>query len=215
VTVSSFANVADAAKVKRSPTLKVSNIKVTNNKDKPDIVEIKSLKSKDIVKIYSSSNKLLYKSSAVKKSSLTISLKQLGQKSGFIFVTVTKRGMSEGKKVKVTFKGEEVVPLLDIPKSTNNSIITIQGTVNEKKYLYFYVYVEKEGTDGNQYYVTGDYEIVNGVINKNVYLPAGYGKYEISVFCADKEGNYYDYFTTISQNNDKRDLSFLHPSAGI
>ncbi|WP_066060725.1 hypothetical protein [Neobacillus soli] len=93
---------------KPSAPLKVSQVKVSNNKRKADKVSVKTLKKGDVIKVYNASKggKLL----AAKQSSgaaTTISISQLGKKSGKVYVSIIRSGKkAESTRVAIKFKGE-------------------------------------------------------------------------------------------------------------
>jgi hypothetical protein len=92
----------------QSDSLKTSKIKITNNKKKSDSVKVSGVVKGDTVKVYNASSKgKLLVSKKSKGSTVSLTIKQLGKKSGKVYVTVTKNGMQESKRVKVTFKAEK------------------------------------------------------------------------------------------------------------
>ncbi|MCK6258775.1 hypothetical protein LCY76_19590 [Fictibacillus sp. KIGAM418] len=88
-----------------TPTLKGSNVTVTNYKTKSDTIYVKGIQKNDVVKVYSSKNKLL----ATKKAtgtSTTATVKQLGKSTGYVYVTLTRGSMLESAKLKEIYKKE-------------------------------------------------------------------------------------------------------------
>lgn len=87
--------------------LKTSQIKVTNNKGKEDIVKVSSLKKGDVVNVYNakSKGKVIAKTTS-KGASVSLKVKQLGKKTGKVYVTVTKSPLRESARIAQSFKGE-------------------------------------------------------------------------------------------------------------
>ncbi len=115
--------------------LKTSQLKVINNKGKDDIVTVTGLKKGDNVKVYSSSTKGAVLASKLSTgSAISLPVKQVGTKAGTIYVTVTRSGMIESKRVPVSFTGEQSDPLKisQVKVSNNkgkNDIVTVTGLV--------------------------------------------------------------------------------------
>ncbi|MGP1909986.1 hypothetical protein ACTSEZ_17575 [Metabacillus sp. JX24] len=103
-----------------STALKTSQVKVTNNKGKADIVAVSGLAKGDIVKVYNASSKgTLLGQATSSGSNVSVSIKQLGVKKGNVYVTVTKSGMSESGRTAVSFLGE----VSDAPKASNIKVV--------------------------------------------------------------------------------------------
>ena len=100
--------VAQTFKGETSPSVKTSQVKISNNKGKADKVVISSLAKGDVVKVYNakSKGKVLVKGTA-KSKKLTLSNKQLGKKAGKVYVTITKSGQLESGRVAVSYKKEK------------------------------------------------------------------------------------------------------------
>ena len=94
-------------KAEPSAPLKASQIKVKNNKGKSDTITVKSIKKGDTIKVYNkaSGGKLLVSKKSA-GTSTTLSVKQLGKKAGSVYVSVTKSGLRESSKVKMSYKKE-------------------------------------------------------------------------------------------------------------
>lgn len=94
-------------KAEQSAPLKASQIKVKNNKGKTDTITVKSLKKGDTIKVYNkaSGGKLLVSKKSA-GTSTTLSVKQLGKKAGSVYVSITKSGLRESSKVKMSYKKE-------------------------------------------------------------------------------------------------------------
>lgn len=87
-------------------SLKTSQIKVVNNKNKSDSILVTGLTKGDNVVVYSSANKK-FASIKASSSTATLSVKQLGTKTGDICVSVMREGLKESTKVKMTFSAEQ------------------------------------------------------------------------------------------------------------
>jgi DNA integrity scanning protein DisA with diadenylate cyclase activity len=92
---------------KKSEALKSSKVKIKNNKRKADSITVKGLKKGDIIKVYKAKTggKLLAAKQAT-GSTVSFSIKQLGKKSGKVYVSVMHSGMAESAHVAVKFKKE-------------------------------------------------------------------------------------------------------------
>lgn len=93
-------------KMKVSSTLKTSQIKVVNYKNKSDVVTVSSLKAGDYIKVYNSKGTLLATSKKATKSSVSVSIKQLSKTKGTIYVTKTSTSSLESSKQKQSYKAE-------------------------------------------------------------------------------------------------------------
>ncbi|MEK3806970.1 hypothetical protein MHB63_10545 [Bacillus sp. FSL H8-0547] len=103
-----------------SSALKTSQMKITNNKGKADIVAVSGLAKGDIVKVYNASSKgTLLGQATSSGSNVSVSIKQLGVKKGYVYVTVTKSGMSESSRTAASFLGE----VSDAPKASNIKVV--------------------------------------------------------------------------------------------
>lgn len=91
----------------QSDTLKKSNIKIKNNKGKKDTIKVSRLSKGDKIKVYNTKSKgKRIASRKATSSNVTLSVKQLGKKSGKVYITVTKKGMKESKRLAVSYKAE-------------------------------------------------------------------------------------------------------------
>ncbi|MFI2958658.1 MULTISPECIES: hypothetical protein [Priestia] len=117
----------------KSPALKASQIKVTNNKGKDDVIAVSGISKGDIVKVYNTSSKgTLLASKTSTGPSATLTTKQVGEKAGKVYVTVSRSGMSESDRVAVGFSGEQSNALSSSQvKITNNKgkddVISVSG----------------------------------------------------------------------------------------
>ena len=90
-----------------SVALKTSQIKITNNRAKNDVIKVSGVKKGDTIKVYdkSSGGKLLV-SKKTTGTSVELAVKQLSQKSGSIYVSTTNSGLLESSRTKVAYKAE-------------------------------------------------------------------------------------------------------------
>lgn len=93
---------------KQSAPVKGSQVKVTNNKRKADTVLVKGIKKGDVIKLYTASKggKLLTGKQAA-GTSTTLSVKQLGKKSGKVYVSIIRNGKAESARTAVKYKAEK------------------------------------------------------------------------------------------------------------
>ena len=91
----------------RAP-LVAAQVKVTNAKGAHDLITVSNLNNGDIIKVYSSANKLIATSLPVSdnKRSADLVINQLGVSSGAVYITVSSAGLSESIKTKVGFAKE-------------------------------------------------------------------------------------------------------------
>ncbi|MFB5282789.1 hypothetical protein [Peribacillus sp. Hz7] len=99
-------NNAVLTKMKVSSTLKTSQIKVVNNKKKSDVVTVSSLKAGDYIKVYNSKGTLLATSKKATKTSVSVSIKQLGKSKGTVYVTKISSSSLESYKQKKSYRAE-------------------------------------------------------------------------------------------------------------
>jgi hypothetical protein len=90
-----------------SKALKTSQVKVINNYGKKlDTITVKGIRKGDVIKIYSTSGiQLAGKQS--NGSTVTLSVKQIGKKSGKVYVSIIRSKKAESTRVSVTFKSEK------------------------------------------------------------------------------------------------------------
>ncbi|MBY0158851.1 hypothetical protein MKY20_05975 [Cytobacillus sp. FSL W8-0315] len=110
----------------QAPGLASSKVTVTNNKGKKDSIRISGIKKGDVIKVYNASakGKLIAQKTST-GSADTISVNQIGEKAGKIYVTVTSPSMTESKRTAVSFTGEQANPV-------KSSQVKLQ-TINQKK----------------------------------------------------------------------------------
>lgn len=89
-----------------SRTLTESKIKIANNKRKSDTIKVSGLsKGQQIIVYKSTGSKLATKTAS--GSSITISIKQLSKKSGYVYLARVEKGKTISQKVKVIYKAEK------------------------------------------------------------------------------------------------------------
>jgi len=88
-----------------SKALKASQIKVINYKGKKDKITVKALKKGDLIKVYSNGGTLLAAKEAT-GSTVSITVKQLGKKSGKVYVSIIRSKQAESDRKSVAFKKE-------------------------------------------------------------------------------------------------------------
>jgi hypothetical protein len=88
----------------QSPALKPSQIKIVNNKGKADTITVSGLTKGDKIQVYNTSSKgKLLASKTSTGSTVTLSIKQPGTKSGKIYITLTRKGMTESNRIAVSY----------------------------------------------------------------------------------------------------------------
>ncbi|GLF89488.1 hypothetical protein Saga11_07470 [Bacillus safensis] len=90
----------------KSDALKTNQVKINNLKNKNDVITVSKMKKKDVIKVYSSNRKLLATSKPANSSSIKLYVKQVGTKSGKVYVTRSSDKMLESGKQAISFKGE-------------------------------------------------------------------------------------------------------------
>lgn len=89
-----------------SRTLTESKIKIANNKGISDTIKVSGLsKGQQIIVYKSTGSKLATKTAS--GSSVTISIKQLSKKSGYVYLARVEKGKMISQKVKVIYKAEK------------------------------------------------------------------------------------------------------------
>ncbi|TDB55439.1 pre-peptidase C-terminal domain-containing protein [Bacillus sp. CBEL-1] len=92
----------------QSDLLKASQIKVTNNKGKADVVTVTGIAKGDTIKIYNASSRgTLLVSKQAAGSSVSLSVKQLGTKAGKTYVSITRSEMTESGRIAVNYGAEK------------------------------------------------------------------------------------------------------------
>jgi hypothetical protein len=106
-----------------SSQLASSQVTATNNTGKADTVTVHGLGTNDVIKVYNASKggTLLGTAKAGTTGSVSISISQIGQKAGTLYVSVTKPGWTESLRTPVTFNGEQSKPLTVTQVVTENN----------------------------------------------------------------------------------------------
>ncbi|NHC39998.1 hypothetical protein G6549_08450 [Bacillus sp. MM2020_1] len=90
-----------------SKALKTSQVRVINNYGKKlDTITVKGIRKGDVIKIYSTSGIPLAGKQST-GSTVTLSVKQIGKKSGKVYVSIIRSKKAESTRVSVTFKSEK------------------------------------------------------------------------------------------------------------
>ncbi|MER3123803.1 Ig-like domain-containing protein [Bacillus pumilus] len=95
----------------KSDALKANQVKINNLKNKKDVITVSKIKKKDVIKVYSTKGKLLATSKPANSSSIKLYVKQVGAKSGKIYVARSSDKMLESGKQVISFKGEPTTAL--------------------------------------------------------------------------------------------------------
>jgi hypothetical protein len=99
-------SVMTAFMYKPSQALKATQVKVINNKGKKlDTITVKALKKGDVIKVYSNGGTLLTGKEAT-RSTVTLTVKQLGKKAGKVYVSIIRSKKAESGRISIAFKKE-------------------------------------------------------------------------------------------------------------
>ncbi|MCM3036831.1 hypothetical protein M3579_12735 [Bacillus pumilus] len=120
----------------KSDVLKANQVKINNLKNKKDVITVSKIKKKDVIKVYSTNGKLLATSKPANSSSIKLYVKQVGAKSGKVYVTRSGDKMLESGKQAISFKGEPSAALKSNQiKIVNNKkkkdVVTISQLVKQ------------------------------------------------------------------------------------
>ncbi|MGE7924692.1 hypothetical protein ACQKND_16135 [Viridibacillus arvi] len=102
----SFKKESDKAVVKTTLPLSSKNVTITNNKNKYDTIQVRKLVKKQKISIYDNKGKLLTSKSSTGKT-VTLKVKQLGKKSGYLYLARQVDGKKTSQKIKMKFKAEK------------------------------------------------------------------------------------------------------------
>ncbi|MED1791129.1 hypothetical protein P4V54_00450 [Brevibacillus nitrificans] len=93
----------------------VDKITIINNVALPDTIEVQGIQPSDVVKVYNSEGTKLLGSATVAsgKTSAIVSVAQLGQTSGIVHVTLTRKGYLESLRVEKEYGAEAQTDPLD------------------------------------------------------------------------------------------------------
>ncbi|MBS4218977.1 hypothetical protein KHA96_11685 [Bacillus sp. FJAT-49711] len=88
----------------KTDTLKTKPVKITNNKGKSDTIAVGDLVKGDVVKVYNASSKGKFLASTTSKGkSATLTVKQLGLKSGKIYISIKRANQLESARFAVFY----------------------------------------------------------------------------------------------------------------
>ncbi|KRE10458.1 hypothetical protein ASE46_02520 [Bacillus sp. Root239] len=89
-----------------SSSISAKYVTVANNREKNDLITVKSLSKRDVVKVYNSKGKLLATSKPATTSYTKIAIKQLGTAKGSVLISRTSSNKLESAKTSVAYKAE-------------------------------------------------------------------------------------------------------------
>jgi len=89
-----------------SPSVAAKQVTIENNKNKKDLITVKSLSKNDVIKVYNSKGSLIATSKPVTSNYTKISIKQLGTGKGNVLISRISTGKVESTKTSVAYKAE-------------------------------------------------------------------------------------------------------------
>lgn len=95
-----------AAEPVPSPSVAAKQVTIENNKNKNDLITVKSLSKNDVIKVYNSKGSLIATSKPVASNYTKISIKQLGTGKGNVLISRISTGKVESPKTSVAYKAE-------------------------------------------------------------------------------------------------------------
>ncbi|MEH7583489.1 NPCBM/NEW2 domain-containing protein [Priestia megaterium] len=95
-----------AAEPVSSPSVAAKQVTIENNKNKNDLITVKSLSKNDVIKVYNSKGSLIATSRPVTSNYTKISIKQLGTGKGNVLISRISTGKVESTKTSVAYKAE-------------------------------------------------------------------------------------------------------------
>ncbi|MGG0574558.1 NPCBM/NEW2 domain-containing protein [Priestia aryabhattai] len=95
-----------AAEPVPSPSVAAKQVTIENNKNKNDLITVKSLSKNDVIKVYNSKGSLIATSKPVASNYTKISIKQLGTGKGNVLISRISTGKVESTKTSVAYKAE-------------------------------------------------------------------------------------------------------------
>ncbi|KRF53044.1 hypothetical protein ASG98_21330 [Bacillus sp. Soil531] len=95
-----------AAEPVPSPSVAAKQVTIENNKNKNDLITVKSLSKNDVIKVYNSKGSLIATSKPVTSNYTKISIKQLGTGKGNVLISRISTGKVESVKTSVAYKAE-------------------------------------------------------------------------------------------------------------
>ncbi|WP_152985684.1 hypothetical protein [Brevibacillus choshinensis] len=96
------------AEEQKAPSPSLDKIMITNNVALADTVEVLDLQANDVIKVYSQDGTKVLGTGTVAsgKTSVIVTVSQLGQTSGKVYITITRRGYVESLRVEKDYDGE-------------------------------------------------------------------------------------------------------------
>lgn len=95
-----------AAEPVPSASVAAKQVTIENNKNKNDLITVKSLSKNDVIKVYNSKGSLIATSKPVASNYTKISIKQLGTGKGNVLISRISTGKVESAKTSVAYKAE-------------------------------------------------------------------------------------------------------------
>jgi len=95
-----------AAEPVPSPSVAAKQVTIENNKNKNDLITVKSLSKNDVIKVYNSKGSLIATSKPVTSNYTKISIKQLSTGKGNVLISRISTGKVESTKTSVAYKAE-------------------------------------------------------------------------------------------------------------
>ncbi|WP_368895986.1 NPCBM/NEW2 domain-containing protein [Priestia megaterium] len=95
-----------AAEPVPSTSVAAKQVTIENNKNKNDLITVKSLSKNDVIKVYNSKGSLITTSKPVTSNYTKISIKQLGTGKGNVLISRISTGKVESTKTSVAYKAE-------------------------------------------------------------------------------------------------------------
>lgn len=95
-----------AAEPVPSASVAAKQVTIENNKNKNDLITVKSLSKNDVIKVYNSKGSLIATSKSVTSNYTKISIKQLGTGKGNVLISRISTGKVESAKTSVAYKAE-------------------------------------------------------------------------------------------------------------
>ncbi|WML33742.1 hypothetical protein [Clostridium sp. OS1-26] len=116
----------------QSNALSAGDITIENNSGTSDVITVTGIAANDVVKVYSSeSGGSLLGTATVSSgnSQAIVTVSQLGSNAGSVYISVTRSGKTESKRVKADYLAESSAPVIGNISIVNNAIISDTVTV--------------------------------------------------------------------------------------
>jgi hypothetical protein len=116
----------------QSDSLGDSDISIQNNAGTSDIIDVTGVSANDIIKVYSvetDGTPIATATVASGDSESVIEVSQLGSSAGSIYVSVTRSGKTESKRVKADYSAESTAPVEGNITIENNAVVADKVTV--------------------------------------------------------------------------------------